>query len=392
MTKSAVPLVILLCLLSFVCTTIADQPVPATPETQGLVTSTETDVVGIATETDVGAWTLTNGGPTLYHYSNIGGSAFYGLSPEQKAQLISAGGSFTPAPAIFGPAAVATVSIPDSLLNTEMPFLGMTWGQWTTFLVGGGYTSSIINGGIHTGTLNPGQVQFTTAYDASILGQAGHTVLVKNMNINTGNKVSATQSNLNARTLLTYVATGDGGNVVGSENLLIDGAGNSTPASDRMLCPFAGDNNTIIPAFCNIVQAGSSYDLTVGSVTTTANDLFVGTDATVPVVLNYNINVKPYDTTSGSIPAMGSTLAYIRAHIQEARGQTAYNITVVPAESAPYSYMTYNPPIKAEDLLYSESTSAHGVITTFSKSMGYTSQATSTPITVIPVFIIEAED
>jgi hypothetical protein len=133
-------------------------------------------------------------------------------------------------------------------------------------------------------------------------------------------------------------------------------------------------------------------DLTVGSVTTTANDLFVGTDATVPVVLNYNINVKPYDTTSGSIPAMGSTLAYIRAHIQEARGQTAYNITVVPAESAPYSYMTYNSPIKAEDLLYSETTSAHGVITTFSKSMGYTSQATSTPITVIPVSIIEADD
>ena len=38
----------------------ADQPVPAVPETQTLSTVTTADVVGIAMETDAGAWTLTN--------------------------------------------------------------------------------------------------------------------------------------------------------------------------------------------------------------------------------------------------------------------------------------------------------------------------------------------
>ena len=96
----------------------------------------------------------------------------------------------------------------------------------------------ITGGGIHTGALDPGQVQYTTAYDANIVAQAGHTSFIKSMNIDTRNKVIG-QSNLNAKTGLTFIATADGGNVVGSENLMLDGAGNATTASDRMLCPFA---------------------------------------------------------------------------------------------------------------------------------------------------------
>ena len=70
------------------------------------------------------------------------------------------------------------------------------------------------------------------------MAQAGHTSFVKSMNIDTRNKVIG-QSNLDAKTALTYIATADGGNVVGSENLMLDGAGSTTTASDRMLCPFA---------------------------------------------------------------------------------------------------------------------------------------------------------
>ena len=86
-------------------------------------------------------------------------------------------------------------------------------------------SSGHFTGGIHTGILDPGQVQYTTAYDANIVAQAGHTVFTKSMNIDTRNKVIS-QSNLNAKTGLTFAATADGGNVVGSENLMIDGAGN----------------------------------------------------------------------------------------------------------------------------------------------------------------------
>jgi hypothetical protein len=208
------------------------------------------------------------------------------------------------------------------------------------------------------------------------------------MNINTGNRVQS-QSNIDAKTGLTFIATGDGGNVAGSENLLLDGAAMTTPASDRMLCPFAAVNNSIIPAYCNIVQTGSKFDLTVGSVTTEANNRFVGTDATTPVVQNYNINIKPFDTQSGQIPAMGSTMAYIKTHIQEARGQDAINystpITGGPNAGSVLSWMVYSPPTRAEDLTYSEMTSASGTISMFSKSMNYQSLAGYTPLNVTDV-------
>ena len=86
--------------------------------------------------------------------------------------------------------------------------------------------------------MTPGQIQYTTAYDANIVAQGGHTAFTKTMNIDTRNKVVG-QSNLEAQTGLAFAATDDGGNVVGSENLLIDGVGNPTNASDRMLCPFS---------------------------------------------------------------------------------------------------------------------------------------------------------
>ncbi len=86
--------------------------------------------------------------------------------------------------------------------------------------------------------------------------------------------------------------------------------------------------------------------------TTNANTRFVGTDATNPVVLNYDISVKPYGTSQGQILASGSAMAYLKAHIQEARG---------------------NGTAKAEDLVYNEQSSAQGTITAFTKVIAYQS-------------------
>jgi hypothetical protein len=199
--------------------------------------------------------------------------------------------------------------------------------------------------------LATGQQVYTTTYDASTVAQAGTTTFVKTMAIDTRNKVIG-QDNVNADTAVTFIATADGGNIVGSENILIDGAGNWTKASDRMLCPFAAATGDVIPQYCNIVQAGSKYDLTVGSVTTAADDRFVGSDATNPVVLNYAINVKPYGTTAGQIPAIGSAMAYVKAHIQEGRDNTT---------------------TKMEDLTYSETSAVTGTISSFQKVIAYQS-------------------
>ena len=248
---------------------------------------------------------------------------------------------------------ISKLNVPESLLNEIVPGLGsqLTWAEYLAEIDALRGFSLTITGGIHTGTLYPGQVQYTTAYDANIVAQGGHTAFTKSMNIDTRNKVIS-QSNLNAKTALTFAATADGGNVVGSENLMLDGAGNWTKASDRMLCPFSAYPVDIIPAYCNIVQAGSKYDLTIGSVTTNANTRFVGTDATNPVVLNYDISVKPYGTSQGQILASGSAMAYLKAHIQEAR---------------------VNGTAKAEDLTYNEQSSAQGTITAFTKVIAYQS-------------------
>ena len=218
-----------------------------------------------------------------------------------------------------------------------------------------------------TPMLKTGQIQYTTAYDASIVGQAGQTTLIKTMAIDTRNKV-VSQHNVKADTSVTFIATADAGNIVGTENIMLDGAGQNTTASDRMLCPFSAYPVDIIPAYCNIVQMGSKYDLVVGSVVTSASDPFVASDATVPVDMNYLINVKPYGTSEGQIPALGSAMAYVKLHIQEARVAG----TFVPYRNGAGYYV----PAKAEDVIYNEVTSAQGVITAFNKVMVYQSGKT----------------
>ncbi|MEI7434643.1 MAG: hypothetical protein WCJ93_10365, partial [Methanomicrobiales archaeon] len=64
-------------------------------------------------------------------------------------------------------------------------------------------------------------------------------------------------------------------------------------------------------------------------------------------------------TTAGQIPAMGSASAYVKSHIQEARGTTNN--------------------VKSEDVVYSEVSSASGRITAFNKVISYSSQYTGSP-------------
>ncbi len=332
----------------------ADPGVNATPETQTLSTVTTVDVVGMTTETDEGTWTLTDN-PREGYTITLPGESMPAMLTSDYDQLIAAGGSFK-----------EEWFIPSSLLNIAMASgTFSTWGQFLSYLINNEGATATLEGGIHTGALDENQVQYTTAYDASIVAQGGKTSFIKQMNIDTRNKVTS-QSNLKVQTGLTFAATEDGGNVVGSENLMLDGSGDLTYAGERMLCPFGSSADAIIPAFCNIVQSGSKYDLTIGSVTTTADERFVGTSANDPVVMNYAINVKPYSTSQGQFPARGSAMAYIKAHTQEARG---YELNL-PVEGMN----------KSSDFTYTETASALGTISAFNKDMHYSSQATSVAI------------
>jgi hypothetical protein len=126
----------------------------------------------------------------------------------------------------------------------------------------------------------------------------------------------------------------------------------------------------VIPAYCNIEQAGSSVDTTLTSVVTHADDRFVGTDSTFPVVLNYQINAQGITLSDGtSSPMIGSVSAYLKVHVQEARN---VSLTTVPNEEFPAVLVSLNPQ-KSVDLVYSETSSASGLISKFSKSMSYQS-------------------
>lgn len=88
---------------------------------------------------------------------------------------------------------------------------------------------------------------------------------------------------------------------------------------------------------------------------------------------------------------IGSVSAYLKVHVQEARNESTLSGTLIPPGlTGFYSFPDGSNPLKSEDLVYSETSSASGLISTFSKSMSYSSQASAVtpPTTIIPTVVI----
>ncbi len=218
--------------------------------------------------------------------------------------------------------------------------------------------------------LNPVQLQDTTGYNAMYSGVSGQTTFAKSMALSTANQI-ADGSNVNAKTNVQFIAI-DTGRATNSEDLLLDTVSNASETEFAILCPFAASTSEIIPPYCNIVQAGSSFDSTLTSTITSANDKFTaappatwlgGSDSSGPDTLNYNVASKGITLSDGtSSPMIGSAAAYLKVHVQEAR-----NISYPDDESLYWNN------VKSEDLAYSETATASGLISGFSKSMSYQS-------------------
>jgi len=207
-------LIATLFILAIIGIVAADPMVNQTPETQSFATTTSINAIGIATENDVISWQLTNG------YSLATG-------------------------ALKGPANFYNV------------------GPYVIYIPGGDPVFDAMYGQSNT---SAGQVQYTVAYDESTTALNGDVSYIKNLAINTGNKV-ATQDNVQAAKTATFEGS-DAGTMVSSENMLVDGAGQYDWTYGKMLCPFAASTSTFIPPFCNIVQTGSAVDLTSGRLVT----------------------------------------------------------------------------------------------------------------------------
>jgi hypothetical protein len=233
--------------------------------------------------------------------------------------------------------AQGTVTETDSLAWTTAANMAPGMGNQVAVAIGAPLTDS--------------KVQYTTGYNAAYSGISGQTTFVKSMAIGTGAKI-ADAANVAAHTDIQFIAI-DTGRATNSEDILLDGVANSTDTAAAILCPFATATSAVIPPYCNIVQAGSSFDSTLTSTVTNANDRFVGSDSTFPVTLNYNVASKGITLSDGtSSPMIGSAAAYVKVHVQEARNNTT---------------------VRSEDLVYSETSTASGLINSFSKSIAYQS-------------------
>jgi hypothetical protein len=210
--------------------------------------------------------------------------------------------------------------------------------------------STVNHGKVSTIPIGDQAIQYTTGYNDNPVAVSGLTTFVKSTGISTGNKI-ADQSNMKTTTDLQFIAI-DTGRVTRSEDILLDGVGNETPTSTSVLCPFAASESAVLPRFCNIIQAGSTVDSTLVSLTSEADERLVAASADIPVVLNYAISVKGVTIGGQTAPATGLVSGFLKVHLQQARNWSA---------------------IKSQDLVYSETATASGLINGFAKSVGYNS-------------------
>jgi hypothetical protein len=360
MRKTQIGVISLFAVLLVIASTVyADTGVKAMPEIQGLSTGTGMNVQGTITETDSGAWSMNANGipisgndPLLASYPGWGQN-----DAPTYAQWLEAWNNDN---------------------SPGAPWYGEHLQDVLTQIIASPYADDLLTwlqsqGSPLTPPLQDGEVQYTTGYNDQMMAVSGQSVYTKSMALSTGNKI-ADQSNIKADTSIQYIAI-DTGRATRTEDLLLDGVARSQDSADLILCPFANANPGIIPAFCNIEQAGSAFDTTLTSTVTSADTRLVGTDATIPVVLNYNINAGGITLSDGSSsPMIGSVSAYLKVHVQEAR-----NESVIPIISSAGEFIQANTanPLKAEDLVYSETSAASGLINKFSKSMSYSSQASA---------------
>jgi hypothetical protein len=208
-----------------------------------------------------------------------------------------------------------------------------------------------------------GEVQYTAGYTENTMAVQGVTSYTKTTALDTANKI-ADKNNIQANKIVTFIAANEQGRMTSSEDILIDGAGNTTTSGDKILCPFGTQASGFFPPFCNIVMSGSKVDVSLASMSTSASERFVAATADVPVVQAYSISLKGVTSSEGSADAIGSASAFMTAHLQDGR--------IVPL-TAEGTAVTAWKAVKSEDISYSNSVSASGIIKAFSQSYTYQS-------------------
>jgi hypothetical protein len=214
--------------------------------------------------------------------------------------------------------------------------------------------------------------EYTSTYTEDTIADQGLVTYTKGMTTDTAGVPTSNLFNVQTAKVVEFVGT-DTGRMVSDERTVLDGAGSAFYDQSILICPFVGETGRWNPPFCNIVEEGSSVDLTLGSLTTETAQryimqsagFFLDTPVELPisdpgVESDYSIKLTGF----GDVPAMGSADAFINVHVQEGRAAPDFGAV------ANYGYQ------KAEDLVYSETSTARGDITLFQKVMSYNSKIT----------------
>jgi hypothetical protein len=210
--------------------------------------------------------------------------------------------------------------------------------------------------GVNAPPLEEGQRQAVNVYTEATDAKNGLNIEYSStFNADTANKVLGTNNVQAHRSIQYETDPSKDGRMTSSEKLIMDIAGAAGNSAEDYMCPFAASKSGgVSPAFCNIVQMGSSMDVTYVSVVTDASLRDIQATADFPAEMAYSINAKGLiiETADGLVmqPATGSISAFIDVHTQEARG---------------------NNDLPEADFVYKETTSASGLINSFVKSMYY---------------------
>jgi hypothetical protein len=179
----------------------------------------------------------------------------------------------------------------------------------------------------------------------------------KDLDVSTANKVSG-QYNIQAVKQITYLGV-DASSIITNDFLMVDGAGEDYGTiGSKLICPFGSGAQG--PSFCNRVETGSNMNLKVANLNTQMGDRFIMKSADPGVTIFNNVGVSSY---AADLPSKGSVSAFIRGSIKEGgRNTTATDGTLIEDPTALY-----------ETMVFSDSTGVSGDISTFAKSMSYTS-------------------
>jgi len=190
---------------------------------------------------------------------------------------------------------------------------------------------------------------YTTVYTEDTQNsEVGYVSYDKDLEVSTANKLLG-QYNIQAVKQITYLGL-DASSIVSTDYMMLDGAGERYgDIEDLVICPFGAENRA--PAFCNVVETGSSVNLRVANMNTQLGERFIEKSSDAGVMVYNNVGVGSY---AAEVPSKGSVSAFIQGSIKEGGRTNAEDL---------YETMTFK-----------DMTGFSGDISSFAKSMSYTSK------------------